>query len=123
MDLNPHLIQYEYLTARTPDGDEIQRHTTKGATCTCGRWEAWSSDGQTELEQLHDQHLQYVKKKAEHVVAFQRYREVSRHTLRWRGGNLATCEGCDWMLTGSDVTRANDAHGAHRARIQLESEQ
>lgn len=123
MDLNPHLIQYEYLTVRTPDGDDLHRHTSKGATCTCGHWEAWSSAGPAELDPMHDLHLQHVKKKAEQANAYHVYRQLDRHTLRWRGTNLAMCEGCNWMLTGSDVTRANDAFLAHRERIKMEHPQ
>lgn len=122
MDLNPHLIQYDYLTARTPDGDEVQRHTTKGATCTCGRWEAWSSDGQTELEQLHDQHLQYIKKKAEQTAIRQYQRDVNLHDLFWRGPNAASCKGCSWSVYGMDAGRIRDAFSNHMQTVRKASE-
>ncbi|MBX3325740.1 MAG: hypothetical protein U0223_11675 [Nitrospira sp.] len=121
MDLNPHLIQYDYLAARTPDGDEVQRHTTKGATCTCGRWEAWSSDGQTELEQLHDMHLQYIKKKTEQAFIRQHTRDVSRHTLRWRGANAAQCDWCNWQVTNMTPEAIHEAFSAHKERIRKEA--
>ncbi|MBX3327528.1 MAG: hypothetical protein KF682_16645 [Nitrospira sp.] len=116
--LNPHFLSYDYLTC----SEHHQVFTTQAARCTCG-WTVWTpTSDRAEVDELHNVHLKQVQARAARTFAFNQYRQVSRHTLRWRGPAAAQCDGCSWSVFGMDSQRITDAFNAHKERIKLEQE-
>jgi hypothetical protein len=114
-----HMLIVKAVLSQCHEGHVASRWTSDAGTCSCGKWECWTSERQ-EIDQAHDAHLAYVAKKQEQTFVQQRYRGVSLHELFFRGPDTASCKGCSWMVHGMDASRIREAFSHHLETVRKE---
>lgn len=114
-----HLLIFRPIVARCMHGHEAHLFTTDGAQCSCGCWWTWASTRE-EIDYLHDQHLEYVKRQDAKTAEVRYYHHLDLHELEWRGPRAAACKGCPWQAYGMDASRIVEAFSNHKQTVREE---
>src|SRR5690349_1793741 len=113
-----HQLRYAPKTVQCHQGHTVATHTTDHGLCTCGL-EIWSRDGRAEILELHEHHLDFIRRKHQATQQVTREREASKHEIRLNDTkDCARCSECEWCLQSSSLAVLLVGFSNHIERVK-----